>query len=127
VGLLDLDHFKEINDSYSHAIGDQVLCKVAELLNEAADQTGLAARMGGEEFLLVFEDANAADRFERLRQRIENYGWGRIAPNLTVTISIGATKLRQGRLTQSALLGQADRNLYAAKSGGRNRLVFDPD
>jgi two-component system cell cycle response regulator len=127
VGLLDLDHFKEINDSYSHAIGDQVLCKVAELLNEAAAQTGLAARMGGEEFLLVFEDANAADRFERLRQRIENYGWGRIAPNLTVTISIGATKLRQGRLTQSALLGQADRYLYAAKSSGRNRVVFDPD
>ena len=127
VGLLDLDHFKEINDSYSHAIGDQVLCKVAELLNEAAGQTGLAARMGGEEFLMVFEDANAAERFERLRQRIEAYGWGRIAPKLAVTISIGATKLRQGRSTQSALLGQADRYLYAAKSSGRNRVVFDPD
>jgi two-component system cell cycle response regulator len=127
VGLLDIDQFKLVNDNYSHATGDEVLCKVAELLTATITESGLAARMGGEEFLVVCTGAKAAERFEALRRSVETYPWRRIAPGLSVTISIGATRVRPGRMTQAALLGQADRYLYAAKSAGRNCLVFDPE
>ena len=127
VGLLDVDQFKLVNDNYSHATGDLVLCKLAEILTAATARSGLTARMGGEEFLMVCTGADAAERFEELRRRVESYPWSRIAPALSVTISIGATRVRPGRLTQAALLGQADRYLYAAKSAGRNRMVLDPE
>jgi PleD family two-component response regulator len=58
---------------------------------------------------------------------VEAHDWGRIANGLAVTISIGVTRLRPGRLTQAALLGQADRFLYIAKNAGRNRVVIDPE
>jgi diguanylate cyclase (GGDEF)-like protein len=127
VGLLDIDHFKLVNDNYSHAIGDQVLCKLAEILTESTADGGLSARMGGEEFLVVHKEADTAGRFEKLRHRVESYPWERVAPGLAVTVSIGAARLRPGRRTQAALLGQADRYLYAAKNTGRNRVVVDPE
>lgn len=124
LGLVDLDHFKLVNDNHSHAVGDRVLRKLADLLSEATSDEEIAARMGGEEFLVVLAGGDAAERFEALRQRVESYPWDRIARDLRVTVSIGATRLRLGRVTQAALLGEADRHLYAAKTGGRNRLVF---
>jgi two-component system cell cycle response regulator len=127
VALLDVDHFKEVNDGFSHAVGDLVLGRIAELLTAAVAQAGLTARMGGEEFLVVLAAADAGAQYEALRKRIETYPWAQIARGLAVTVSIGATRLRQGRMTQAALLGQADRHLYAAKSAGRNLVVFDPD
>ena len=68
-----------------------------------------------------------AERYESLRKRVEAHEWGRIAVGLAVTISVGVTRLRPGRLTQAALLGQADRFLYIAKNAGRNRVVIDPE
>ena len=127
VGLVDIDHFKSVNDLHSHAVVDQVLCKLADLLEAAAGESGIAARMGGEEFLVVFTGSRSAERFEPLRRRVETYRWSRIAPGLSLTVSIGATHLRPGRTSQAALLGEADRHLYAAKSAGRNRVVLDPD
>jgi diguanylate cyclase (GGDEF)-like protein len=127
VGLLDIDHFKLVNDNHSHAIGDRVLCKLAEILTESTADGGLSARMGGEEFLVVHKDADAAGRFEKLRHRVESYQWEKVAPGLAVTVSIGAARLRPGRRTQAALLGQADRYLYTAKNTGRNRVVVDPE
>jgi two-component system, cell cycle response regulator len=127
VGLVDIDHFKQVNDTFSHAVGDQVLCKLADLLEAAAGEAGIAARMGGEEFLVVFRGSRSVERFEALRRRVEAYRWARFAPGLALTISIGATRLRPGRTSQAALLGEADRHLYAAKSAGRNRVVLDPD
>ena len=130
IGLLDLDHFKRVNDTYSHAVGDQVLSQLAGLLNEAAASSrpiGLAARMGGEEFMLVLSGDLLGERFEALRKRVEAHAWGRIAQGLTVTISIGVTRMRPGRVTQAALLGRADRFLYIAKNAGRNKVVIDPD
>jgi two-component system, cell cycle response regulator len=124
MGLVDLDHFKRVNDDHSHAVGDRVLRKVADLLTEATSESGIAARMGGEEFLIVFTGSDAGERLEELRRRVESYPWDRIARNLHVTVSIGATRLRPGRVTQAALLGEADRHLYAAKSAGRNRVVL---
>ncbi len=127
LGLIDIDHFKEVNDNFSHAVGDAALCELADLLEEAAGETGIAARMGGEEFLIVFRGSGAIAAFEDLRGRVESYDWSAVASNLSLTISIGATRLRPGRITQAALLGEADRHLYAAKTAGRNRVVLDPD
>ncbi|BCY13988.1 GGDEF domain-containing protein [Actinoplanes sp. L3-i22] len=128
IAIIDLDHFKRVNDTLSHATGDTVLQQVAELLEEAAPGLALAARMGGEEFLLVFPGVGAEDaaiRCERLRLRIRAHAWGPITGSLPVTTSIGVTTSSDGHGTPASLLAQADRNLYAAKRGGRDRVVGD--
>jgi diguanylate cyclase (GGDEF)-like protein len=120
VALLDLDHFKRINDTYSHAAGDEVLRQVAALLRELP---GHAGRQGGEEFVLVFRCgvAEAAAVCERLRERIERHPWDGVAAGLRMTTSIGVTEIRAGESTTAAL-GRADTLLYAAKNEGRNRV-----
>jgi two-component system cell cycle response regulator len=128
VGLVDLDHFKDVNDRFSHAVGDTVLARVAGVLAAATAESGWAARMGGEEFLLVFPGVGideATRRCEEVRQAIEAFPWEREMRHHVVTVSIGVTARQPGRATQAALLGQADRNLYAAKHQGRNRVVSD--
>ncbi|WP_232050334.1 diguanylate cyclase [Actinoplanes sp. OR16] len=128
LAIIDLDHFKRVNDTLSHATGDTVLQHVAELMEEAAGGPAIAARMGGEEFLLVYpgvDAGEAAQRCERLRLRIRAHGWEPITGTLQVTTSVGVTTAPDGQATFSALLSQADRNLYAAKRGGRDRVVSD--
>jgi two-component system, cell cycle response regulator len=128
VAIVDLDHFKRINDTLSHSTGDTVLQHVAALLSEAATGNAIAARMGGEEFLLIFPDtglAEAAQRCDALRLQVRAHPWAPITGSLPVTTSIGVTAAPDGRSTPSALLSQADRNLYAAKRTGRDRVVVD--
>jgi diguanylate cyclase (GGDEF)-like protein len=84
--------------------------------------------MGGEEFLLVFpavSEDEALRRCEDVRRAIESVTWDGAMAGETVTVSVGFTVLQSGRTSQAALLGQADRNLYAAKHQGRNRVVSD--
>ncbi|GAA0555620.1 hypothetical protein GCM10010172_42980 [Paractinoplanes ferrugineus] len=129
VAIADLDHFKRINDTLSHATGDAVLQHIGTLLQEAAGGPVIAARMGGEEFLLIFpgiDGAEAQKRCELLRLRIRTHGWQPITGSLPVTSSIGVATTPDGRTTVAALLSQADRNLYAAKRAGRDRVVADP-
>ena len=97
VALLDLDHFKRINDTRSHEVGDRVLCAVAELLREADLPGGapgsFAARMGGEEFLLVLVGGTAATTtrlLDDLRRAVRAHPWSVLADGLEVTVSIGA-------------------------------------
>jgi diguanylate cyclase (GGDEF)-like protein len=128
VAILDLDHFKRVNDTLSHSTGDQVLQNVAQLLLEAVSGPMIAARMGGEEFLLVLpgmDAREATERCERLRLRIRAHAWEPITGTLCVTTSIGVTTSAEGRATPSALLSLADRNLYVAKREGRDRVVAD--
>jgi two-component system cell cycle response regulator len=128
LAIIDLDHFKRINDTLSHATGDTVLQHVAELLEEAAPGSAIAARMGGEEFLLVYPGVDAeeaAARCERLRLRIRAHGWEPITGALQVTTSIGITTAPEGLSTFTAMLSAADHNLYAAKNAGRDRVVAD--
>ncbi len=126
LAIVDLDHFKQINDTLSHATGDAVLQQVGELLREAAGDAAVAARMGGEEFLLIFPGtpaAEAAARCERLRRRVRSHAWGPITGRLPVTTSIGVTTVTEPGPTPATLLSQADHNLYAAKRAGRDRVV----
>jgi two-component system cell cycle response regulator len=128
VGLVDLDKFKAVNDRFSHAVGDKVLVRVSGILAAATAESGWAARMGGEEFLLVFPAVTideALRRCEDVRSAIGSVRWDGVMTGETVTASIGFTMLQSGRTSQAALLGQADRNLYAAKEQGRNRVVSD--
>jgi diguanylate cyclase (GGDEF)-like protein len=128
VAIVDLDHFKRVNDTLSHSTGDTVLQHIAKLLMEAATGSAIAARMGGEEFLLIFpgvDAAEAAQRCERLRLRIRAHAWEPITGTLAVTTSIGVTTAPKGHGTPAAMLSQADRNLYTAKRTGRDRVVAD--
>ncbi|WP_148927771.1 tetratricopeptide repeat-containing diguanylate cyclase [Paenibacillus methanolicus] len=124
--LVDVDHFKRINDTLSHETGDQVLVQVAKILDAAAIEPAKAARLGGEEFLLLcpgYDAAKGLDFAERLRAAIRSADWGAFAPGLAVTASLGVCTAAAGVAAASALLAEADRNLYAAKNGGRDRVV----
>ncbi|BCY13878.1 diguanylate cyclase [Actinoplanes sp. L3-i22] len=120
VALLDLDHFKQVNDTFSHTTGDEVLRRVAGLLAAAP---GFAGRHGGEEFLMVFQAgaAEAAEHCAALRAAVEGHAWGEVAAGLAVTTSIGVTEIRPGEDRKDALL-RADDLLYAAKRAGRNQV-----
>jgi diguanylate cyclase (GGDEF)-like protein len=128
IGLVDLDHFKRINDTLSHAVGDEVLRQVAELLQAAVDdvEDGLAARMGGEEFLLLLPGVDRQQgiaRLEELRQTIVEHDWATINDRVVVTASIGVASAPEDHLDRSALVARADENLYRAKREGRDRVV----
>ena len=102
--------------------------EVSGVLSAATAESGWAARMGGEEFLLVFPGIDVNEgirRCEEVRQAIESFPWDGGMHGEVVTVSIGVTERQAGRTSQAALLGQADRNLYAAKHHGRNRVVSD--
>jgi diguanylate cyclase (GGDEF)-like protein len=125
VALADVDQFKQINDGHSHAVGDQVLERVAQLLADRVRGSDLVARYGGEEFLfcLVGVDEPQAREFcEELRRAVEQHPWQDLSPGLQVTMSVGLAA-RQQESTVKALLERADACLYRAKHLGRNRVV----
>lgn len=123
---VDVDHFKSINDTYGHPFGDYVLQTVADIMNETARDTDAVARLGGDEFILVLPDTGhqGATAFaERLRCNVDDHVFGDHRQSLPVTISVGVTVAPAiGDLAPSALLADADRSLYRAKSAGRNRI-----
>ncbi|SDY33258.1 diguanylate cyclase (GGDEF) domain-containing protein [Modestobacter sp. DSM 44400] len=135
LALLDLDHFKKVNDTFSHEVGDQVLRIVAGLLEAAAsaaddgDGGSFAARMGGEEFLLVLvggDPAGAVGMPEDVRRSVRSQPWAGLAGScpLAVTVSIGATGSHEVNTPDPApLLSRADARLYRAKRQGRDRVV----
>jgi diguanylate cyclase (GGDEF)-like protein len=125
VAVLDLDNFKQINDTFGHPVGDQVLVRLANLMRHAVRPVDVVARSGGEEFTLVLPNTrlNAGTAVsERLRLAIESQSWDDIAVGLTVTASIGVTGAR-AQADFDQLVSVADANLYAAKRAGRNRVV----
>ena len=126
VAFIDLDHFKRINDTLSHQVGDQVLRQFAALLTEAAPAPAFVARMGGEEFLLVLPDTDheeAARCCAILQHRIRAFDWSPLTQDVPVRASIGLVSARADRHDQASLLAEADRNVYAAKSNGRDQTV----
>lgn len=122
--MLDIDHFKQVNDRYGHPAGDEVLKVVARLCEEALKGVGLIGRYGGEEFigLLLEHDAEKALAFvEALREKIEREVIQLKVDKLKVTVSIGIT-CRTGDETLEHLIEAADNALYDAKSNGRNQV-----
>lgn len=123
--VLDIDHFKHINDSYGHAAGDVVLREVATVLRRAARREDSVCRIGGEEFLVICPNADReAARLiaERLRDALASrpIAIGNIVH--TVTISVGVAERETDMPEPDALISTADRALYQAKAGGRNRV-----
>lgn len=126
VALIDVDHFKQVNDRFSHAVGDEVLKQLAVIMRKNCRPREVPARLGGEEFLLILESGNEADIgrvAERLRAAVEASDWPAIAAGLRVTISIGVVWAHEVADAEE-LLAVADRRLYAAKREGRNRVVL---
>ena len=126
--VLDIDHFKHVNDRYSHSVGDAVLAEVALLLDSACRDSDMSARTGGEEFALLLNDTRIAEAekiCERLRTLFHAHGdWGGVA-GLRVTFSAGLVELGGGDRSPSMLYQRADSALYQAKRGGRDRICTD--
>ena len=125
LAVLDLDHFKQINDRFGHDAGDQVLMRVASLLLGGVRGQDVVVRTGGEEFVLLMpqtETGAAAACCERVRRAIRDEPWDEMLPGLSLTVSAGVATADDARDLQ-ALAELADRRLYAAKRSGRDRVV----
>ncbi len=128
VALIDLDHFKRINDGHGHAAGDTVLRRFADCMADAVRMGDTLARWGGEEFLLVMPATTAADAMAtmaRLRDRLQQQRFDDIAPDLAVTFSAGVSEC-VGPGDLEAAIERADAAMYEAKHGGRDRVVAAP-
>jgi eukaryotic-like serine/threonine-protein kinase len=122
--MLDLDHFKQVNDTYGHGTGDQVIRAVAQRLAAMIRQDDLLGRYGGEEFaLLVHDAAGVAELAERLRAVVAIDPIPTDDGPLPVTVSIGVATLETSDTTADAILARADAALYQAKRAGRNRVA----
>ena len=129
LGMCDIDHFKRINDTWGHPVGDDVLCGLAGLLKAALRDYDLVARMGGEEFLLVLPCKAGVDTdaiFERLCRQVAETPIATRSGPMSITISIGVAYVSSDKSIDE-LLDEADGALYQAKSEGRNRVVRVPD
>ncbi len=130
IAMIDIDHFKKINDQYGHDIGDLVLKQVAAVLQQHCRGVNLVGRLGGEEFAALFEDvsvAAAAAAAERLRHAVEHNPceWNGVRHG--VTVSIGVALVKAADSTFDDALRRADGALYTAKAEGRNRVVIDQE
>lgn len=121
VVMLDVDHFKRLNDSYGHAVGDDVLKDVARILQESAGDVGFVGRYGGEEFCIILSDmilGKAIDVAEGVRRSIQHH----FVESYGITASFGVSSSLFGAASYQSMLEQADQALYAAKQSGRNTV-----
>jgi len=120
--MLDIDHFKSVNDTYGHQVGDDVLKVVASVLHDGTRTEDIAARFGGEEFVLVLYDCDkemAKEKAEKLRLTIESLDIN----GVKVTSSFGITEIKEEHIVFDDMIKDADTALYKAKESGRNKVV----
>ncbi len=126
LGVIDIDHFKRVNDTYGHLIGDEVLLLMSRLMRTGFRFDDRLYRFGGEEFVVLMRcaDPDAAGRaFERLRSNVERYPFPQVGH---ITVSIGFTELKPGD-TPSGAFERADKAVYFAKGSGRNQVRYHAD
>lgn len=124
--MIDLDHFKSLNDTYGHAVGDEVLQNLAQEWAILLRGLDIAGRLGGEEFIIILPDtglAQAAQVMERLRADTEGYVPVPALPDVHIRVTIGVTELRPDDKGIRDLIERADAALYKGKEAGRNRVV----
>lgn len=126
--MVDLDHFKKVNDAFGHTEGDQVLCKISSLLKNSVRKKDTVARYGGEEFILILPEAGLEESFviaERIRGLVEKTSFevGQAQVNLTVSMGISHFPSHRAK-SKEELIKMADRALYDAKRGGRNKVCI---
>jgi two-component system cell cycle response regulator len=122
IAIIDIDHFKNINDTYGHMVGDDVLREIASIIDRHTRKEDIAARFGGEEFILVLGSCTLEDariKAEQLRKEIEEY----YPAGIDVTASFGIVQLGESIHSCAHLLDLADQALYRAKKEGRNKVV----
>jgi diguanylate cyclase (GGDEF)-like protein len=127
VALLDVDHFKQVNDTYGHPFGDRVLQQLVAVLETGLPEGAFCARYGGEEFALVLPRHDRYDAVrvsEAARARVDRHPWDELAPGLRVTVSIGVAHGYGSVAGIDGLVGAADALLYAAKNAGRNAVAY---
>ncbi|MCX7553196.1 GGDEF domain-containing protein [Marinicella sp. S1101] len=120
--MLDFDHFKNINDKYGHAVGDEVIKQGAQLLGDAMGSQSVVARFGGEEFLLILQEGSEANNLELAHGLLQQFRQLNIAPEIKVSVSMGFVNHRM-RFSFEQSLKAADDCMYQAKSLGRDQLV----
>jgi len=126
--MLDVDHFKQINDTFGHAIGDSVLLSLAQILRSMAREVDVVGRIGGEEFAIILPEtsiSNAATFAERLRTFIANTNVNSAKGEIKVTASFGIASNANCDMSLDNLISKADEALYRAKQLGRNRIEYD--
>ena len=128
VVLLDVDHFKGVNDTYGHQKGDEILVAIASLLKKVCRTNDIAARYGGEEFLMILPQSNAQGAFkiaERVREEMMKMNFTGNETNFSVTTSCGVAELDRDFIKNTdQLIAMADQALYEAKTGGRNKTII---
>jgi diguanylate cyclase (GGDEF)-like protein len=127
VCMIDIDHFKKINDTYGHPVGDKVLTILASIIKKTIRENDIAFRYGGEEFLIVLTETpvpQALSLAERLRKSIEAYEFkDSKEAEFNATVSIGVATFTEQIKSEEELLKTADQALYAAKKAGRNQVM----
>jgi len=125
LALIDVDRFKQVNDGHSHGVGDKVLQVIAAMLSEHVRDEDLAARLAGDEFVLLLrrtELTKASEVCERVRRAVADYNWPAISPGLKVTISIGLAQSQHGD-TLETLMHRSDVSMYERKGASKMRSV----
>ena len=124
--LTDIDHFKLVNDTYGHPVGDVVLKRVAKLLTQAARRTDIVARYGGEEFAVLMEETDREGAFniaERIRKMVESEPFRCDHGPFKCTLSVGIATFPEDASLKGKLAEAADQALYQAKRSGRNKSL----
>lgn len=123
--IADIDDFKKVNDTYGHAFGDEVICKVGELFAEIGKKDGFCARYGGEEFAMILPHCSPTAVGEQIRKAFENYTFETAEGNCHFTLSIGAAIYDKAYPNSSSFFEKADNALYYAKTHGKNCVVLN--
>ena len=124
ISLIDIDHFKEINDTFGHQVGDSVLNELTHLIKDNSRETDIVARYGGEEFIIIYPctpKSGVLTQVERLREIVESYKFKELERPMTISIGVSDSA---GKMTSEQVVQEADSNLYLAKNRGRNRCVI---